>query len=105
MNDQKIPDKNADTSEPEWVNRTSDWLTAGRSTILLVVLILLYAYIPVSQEFQIKGLEFIFVGIMGRGINQSSYLYTHKLISVRRLYLKTCAQSGYYYQLLYLKQH
>jgi hypothetical protein len=64
MNDQKIPDKNADTSEPEWVNRTSAWLTAGRSTILLLVLILLYAYIPVSQELQIRGLEFIFVGII-----------------------------------------
>ena len=64
MNDQKISDKNADTSEPGWVNRTSAWLTAGRSTILLVVLILLYAYIPLSQELQIRGLEFVFVGII-----------------------------------------
>lgn len=64
MNDKKIPDKNSDTSEPEWVNRTSAWLTAGRSTILLLALILLYAYIPLSQELQIRGLEFMFVGII-----------------------------------------
>ncbi|GMQ79131.1 MAG: hypothetical protein BMS9Abin02_1689 [Anaerolineae bacterium] len=63
-NEPKIPDKNGDTSEREWVNRASAWLTAGRSTILLVVLILLYAYIPLSQELQIRGLEYVFIGII-----------------------------------------
>ncbi len=55
---------NSEKSESEWINRTSDWLTAGRSTFLLLVLILLYAYIPLSQELNIKGLEFVFVGII-----------------------------------------
>ena len=64
MNDQNDQQYNSDEIGPEWVNRTSGWLTAGRSTILLVVLILLYAYIPLSQELQIKGLEFVFVGII-----------------------------------------
>ncbi len=64
MNDQKIPDKNTDKNKSEWVNRTSAWLTAGRSTILLVVLILLYAYVPLSQELQIQGLEYVFIGII-----------------------------------------
>ena len=64
MNDQNDQQSNSDEIGSEWVNRTSGWLTAGRSTILLVILILLYAYIPLSQELQIRGLEFVFVGII-----------------------------------------
>lgn len=64
MSDKKEQENSAKNGGPIWVNRTSRWLTAGRSTILLVVLILLYAYVPLSQELQIKGLEYVFIGII-----------------------------------------
>lgn len=57
--------KNVKTeNDSGWINRTDQWLTAGRSTLLLVVLILLYAYVPISDSLEIRGLEYVFIGII-----------------------------------------
>ena len=39
-------------------------MTTRRSTILLASLILMYAYLPLQQEFQIRGLEYVLIGIV-----------------------------------------
>ena len=39
-------------------------LTTRRSTILLASLILMYAYLPLQQEFEIRGLEYVLIGIV-----------------------------------------
>ncbi len=39
-------------------------MTTRRSTILLASLILMYAYLPLQQEFEIRGLEYVLIGIV-----------------------------------------
>ena len=39
-------------------------MTTRRSTILLATLILMYAYLPLQNEFEIRGLEYVLIGIV-----------------------------------------
>jgi voltage-gated potassium channel len=46
------------------VSTKASRMTTRRSTILLASLILMYAYLPLQQEFEIRGLEYVLIGIV-----------------------------------------
>jgi hypothetical protein len=68
--------------ESRWSSRTFSRLTAGRSTVLLAALILMYAYIPLSEELHIEGLEYVFIAIIAALVLTVSTSKTRTIIAV-----------------------